>query len=89
MGQKNVDAIQPMRNGWQIYVKTEHDRALLMSTGLEIAGKSIDLQAPVHDPNFTQNVKIILKDLPLHEVMNDRVLFALKHIEGVDVQSQV
>ncbi len=89
VGQRNIDAIQLMRNGWQIYVKTETDRALLMSTGLEIAGKSIDLQAPIQDPNFTQNVKIILQDLPLNEVTNNRVLLALKSIEGIDVQSQV
>ena len=43
VGQRNVDTIQLMRNGWQIYMTTEADRALLMSKGLEIAGKSIDL----------------------------------------------
>ncbi len=43
VGEKNVDAIQPMRNGWQIYVKTDPDQVKLMSTGIELAGKSIDL----------------------------------------------
>ena len=47
MGPKNVNAIQPMRNGWQIYVKTDIDRQKLLTMGLELAGKSIDLQAPV------------------------------------------
>ena len=89
MGPKNVDAIQPMRNGWQIYVKIDTDRQKLLTTGLELAGKSIDLQAPIWDPNFSQNVKIILKDLPLNEVINERVLMTLKSLEGVDVQSPV
>ena len=89
VGQRNVDAIQPIRNGWQIYMTTEADRALLMSKGLEIVGKSIDLQALVQDLNFNQNVKIILKDLLLNEVTNDRVLLALKKMEYVDVQSEV
>ncbi len=49
----------------------------------------IDLQAPVRDPNFSQNVKIILKDILLNEVTNERVLMTLKSLEGVDVQSPV
>ncbi len=57
--------------------------------GLDLAGKLIDLQAPVHDPNFSQNVKIILKDLPLNEVTNERVLMTLKSLDSVDVQSPV
>ncbi len=85
VGPKNVDAIQPMRNSWQIYVKTNIDRQKLLTTGLELAGKLIDLQAHVRDPNFSQNVKIILKDLPLNEVTNERVLMTLKLLEGIDV----
>ncbi len=89
VGKQNVDVVQPMKSGWQIYVRTEADRLKLLSTRIELAGKSIDLQAPVRDPNFTPNVKIILKDLPLNEVTNDWVLLTLKNLEGVEVQSPV
>ncbi len=41
IGEVNVvDVIQPMQNGWQIYVKTEVDRVALMTRGIELAGKS-------------------------------------------------
>ncbi len=43
----------------------------------------------MRDPNFTPNVKVILKDLPLNEVTNERVLATLKALEGVEVQSPV
>ncbi len=89
VGKQNIDAVQLIKSGWQIYVRTEADRLKLMSTRIELVGKSIDLLALVRDPNFTPNVKIILKDLPLNEVTNDRVLLALKNLEGVEVQSPV
>ncbi len=88
VGEVNVDAIQPLKNGWQIYVKTEKDCINLMVTGIEIIGNSIDLQAPVHDLN-NSSVKLVLKDLPLNEVGNDQVLSALKKVEGIDIKSQV
>ncbi len=31
VGPKNMDAIQPMRNGWQIYVKIDVDRQKLLA----------------------------------------------------------
>ena len=34
-------------------------------------------------------MKLVLKDLPLHEISNDQVLAALKRNEDIDVQSQV
>ncbi len=89
VGKQNIDAVQLMKSGWQIYILTEADRLKLMSTRIELAGKSINLQALVRDPNFTPNVKIILKDLPLNEVTNDWVLLALKNLEGIEVQSLV
>ncbi len=89
VSKQNVDVVQPMKSGWQIYVRMEADRLKLMSAGIKLAGKSIDLQAPVRDPNFMPNVKIILKDLPLNEVTNDWVLLTLKNLEGIEVQSPV
>ncbi len=88
IGEVNVDAIQPMQNGWQIYVKTEADRVTLITKGIELAGKSINLQAPSFDPDFL-NAKIILKDLPLHEVGNDQVLKDLKKILDLDIKTTV
>ncbi len=88
IGEVNVDVIQPMQNGWQIYVKTEVDRVTLMTKGIELAGKSVDLQAPSFDPD-SLNAKIILKDLPLHEVGNDHVLKDLKKISDLDIKSIV
>ena len=84
----NIDVIQPMQNGWQIYVKTEADRVTFMAKGIELAGKSIDLQAPLFDPE-SLNAKIILKDLPLHEVGNDHILKDLKKIPDLDIKSTV
>ena len=44
VGDINVNAIQPTRNGWQIYIKTEKDRAVLIALGLDIAGKHVSLE---------------------------------------------
>ena len=88
IGEVNVDAIQLMWNGWQIYVKTEADRVALMTKGIELARKSIDLQAPSFNPE-SLNTKIILKDLPLYEVGNDQVLKDLKKIPDLEIKSTV
>ena len=40
----NVDTIQLTRNGWQVYVKTEKDQAVLVATGLDLASKHISLK---------------------------------------------
>ena len=77
VGEANVDAVQPTHNGWQIYVKTECDRATLMAMGLDLAGKYVSLEARTTSIS-TPNVKITLKDLPLYEVMNEDVLAAVK-----------
>ncbi len=38
-----VDAVQPMRNGWCIYICTMADRATLVNVGITLAGKYIPL----------------------------------------------
>ncbi len=81
-----MDGVQPMRSGWQIYVKMEYDHTLLISRGIQLAGKWINLQALVWEPGFA-NAKIILKDLPINEVSNDEILKAVK--QKVDIKSEV
>ena len=70
VGDRNVDGIQPMKNGWQIYVKTEADRTNLVSSGIDLAGKHISLDVKPFTVT-SSNVKITVKDLPLHEVSNE------------------
>ncbi len=77
VGNVNVDAIQPTRNDWQIYVKMEKDQAVLIATGLDIAGKHISLES--HTTVVTHNAKIMVKDLPL----NEEVLEAFKQLTPV------
>ena len=79
---KNVDAVQLTRNGWQIYVKTEADRAVLMTSGMDLVGKHISV-ASLGDHVHSPNVKITIKDLPLHEVSNEEVLAVLKTITNI------
>ena len=74
VGDINVDGIQPMQSGWQIYVKTEKDQTSLISQGIQLSGKWISLQALVRELGFSTNAKIILKDLPMNEVLNEDVL---------------
>ena len=81
VGDINVDAIQPTRNGWQIYVKMEKDRAVLIATGLNIAGKHVLLESHTFPAN--NNVKITIKDLPLNEVSNEEVLEGIKALTPV------
>ena len=38
-----IDAIQPMRNGWLIYIHTMADRSHLVSTGITLAGQYVPL----------------------------------------------
>ena len=83
----NVDGVQPMRSSWQIYVKIDHDHTTLVSRGIQLAGKWISLQALVHEPGFSINAKIILKDLPMNEVSNKEILQAVK--QKVDIKSEV
>ncbi len=61
VGEANVDAIQPTKNGWQIYVKTEVDQATLLATGLDLAGKHISLESCSFSISSPM-VKIVVKD---------------------------
>ncbi len=38
-----IDGIQAMKSGWNIYMKTKVDRASLMVTGINLAGKHVSL----------------------------------------------
>ena len=87
MGDINVDDIQLIWSGWQIYIKTKKDWTSLFSQGIQLAGKWISLQVPVREPGFSTNAKIILKDLPMNEVSNEDVLQAVKRL--VDIRSEV
>ncbi len=80
-----IDGIQPMKSGWNIYIKTEVDRAQLLISGLNVASQYVALT--VSRSNQTESVKLIIKDLPLHEVSNQDVLAALK--ENFEVLSEV
>ncbi len=66
-------------------MKTEVDRAQLLMAGLNIAGCHVSL-AVSHKDN-TESAKLIIKDLPLHEVSNQDVLAMLK--ENFEVLSDV
>ncbi len=43
-----LDAVQPMKSGWYIYMRTLTDRAALVASGITIVGKYIQLQSEVH-----------------------------------------
>ena len=89
VGDSNVDGIQPMHSGWQIYIKTDKDQNALVSQGIQLAGKWISLQAPAREPGFNTNAnaKIIVKNLLLNEISNDDVLHAVK--SQVHIKSEV
>ncbi len=71
-----LDAIQPMRAGWCIYMRSIADRAKLVAQGITVAGRHIQLQSDVrHDRQ--RSVKVTLCDLSLHSVDNADVLNAL------------
>ncbi len=57
-------------------MKTEQDRAQLLMTGINLAGQHVSLSVSRRDQGDT--VKIIVKDLPLHEISNGTVLSELK-----------
>ena len=82
VGEANVDAVQPTKNGWQIYVKTEVDHTALLAAGLDLAGKHISLESHSFSTS-SPTVKIVVKDLPLHEVTNEDVLEAVKQVAPV------
>ncbi len=71
-----IDAVQPMRAGWYIYMRTTADHATLVSKGITVAGRYIQLQSEVRQDRV-HSVKVTLRDLPLHSVDNKAVLEAL------------
>ncbi len=78
----SVDAVQPMRTGWCIYVHTQADRNRLVKRGLTVAGKFVTLCSEYRS-NIKESVKITLKDLPLHAVDNESVLKAVRPLASV------
>ncbi len=74
-----LDAVQPMKAGWYIYMHTLKDRVALVANGVTIAGRYIQLQSKVR-PEKQRLVRITLKDLPLHSVSNEDVLEAIRNI---------
>ena len=81
-----VDAIQPMRTGWCIYVQSITDRQTLINKGIVVAGKYVALRSEYRSAQ-KKSVKIILKYLPLHSVGNEDVLESVK--EYCEVLSMV
>ncbi len=81
-----LDAIQPMRYGWLIYIHTIADCEKLVSLGITLAGRYIPLR-PELCSNCKTTVKVTLKDLPLHAVSNSEVLEALHEV--LEVESEV
>ena len=74
-----VDAVQPMKTGWNIYVQTFVDRQALINKGLMVAGKYVTLRSEYLAPH-NKSVKVMIRDLPLHSVDNEEVLDTLKDI---------
>ena len=81
-----IDAVQPMQNGWCIYIHTLTDRVNLINSGITLAGCYIPLQSKTASHRWP-SVKITIKDLPLHAVDNEDILEVVK--EHCEVQSAV
>ena len=71
-----IDGIQVMKAGWNIYMKTESNQAQLLLSGVNIVGRHVALMAARRENS--DSVKIILKDLPLYEVSNQDTLTVVK-----------
>ncbi len=65
-----IDAVQPMRMGWWLYLCTHADRACLVVQGIILVGKHITLQSEFRLAQ-RRSVKITIRDLPLHKVDNE------------------
>lgn len=76
-GTETLDAVQPMKAGWYIYMHTLKDRDTLVQQGITLAGCFVLLRADTR-PAFKDSVKMTIKDLPLHSVSNKDVLEAVK-----------
>ncbi len=74
-----VDAVQPMKSGWWIYLYMNADRERLVSQGITVERKHIPLRSEFCS-NVQQTVKVVVKDLPLHMVDNSQVLSVLSDI---------
>ncbi len=74
-----LDAVQPMKMGWYIYMCTVSDRMKLVAMGITVAGRYIQLRSEFH-PEAKKSLKVTLHDLPLHSVGNEEVLHALNDI---------
>ncbi len=70
-----------MKAGWNIYMKSEVDRAALLLVGINLMGRHVSLAPSWHE--HTESVKIIINDLPLHEVSNQDVLAVVKELFSV------
>ncbi len=78
-GGLGLDAVQPMRSGWYIYIRTQFDRDQLIQKGIIVAGKYVALRSEAM-ARQCDAVKVTLKDLPLNSVSNEHVLESLKEI---------
>ncbi len=65
-----VDAVQPMKSGWWIYVQTTADQERLVAQGITVAGKHVPLRSELVTSR-KRTVKIMVHDLPLHTVDNE------------------
>ncbi len=74
-----LDAVQPMCNGWCIYLCTIADRVKLVNSGLTLAGQYIQLCSEQRETRKPM-VKLTFKDLSLHAVSNLEVLDSVKEI---------
>ena len=74
-----LDTVQPMHNGWCIYLCTITDRVKLVNSGLTLASQYIQLCSEQRETRKPM-VKLMFKDLPLHMVSNLEVLDAVKEV---------
>ncbi len=76
-----INGIQAMKAGWNIYMKSEVDRVALLLVGINLAGRHVSLAPSWHE--HTESIKSIIKDLPLHKVSNQNVLAVVKELFSV------
>ncbi len=74
-----LDAIQPMRTSWNIYMLTLLDHTHLIEKGIHLTGKFVLLHSK-SQVGAQQLVKVTIKDLPLHSVGNEDVLEEVKKV---------
>ncbi len=75
----SLDAVQPMKLGWHIYMRMLANRAKLVERGLHVTGWFVLLWSEVCSAAL-QSVKVILKDLPLHCMDDKDVLDSLQKV---------